>query len=81
MNNQGVIYCYEDIKEGQYTFGVKAIDDYATMIIGNKSGITGRYPLKEKLSSYGINDNMAICSSVNAQDEYSLYCVNLKTYE
>lgn len=59
----------------------KLKDDYETMVIGDQSGITGKYPLKEKLSSYGINDNMAICSSVKTQDEYSLHTVNLKTRE
>lgn len=119
INKEGIIYCYEDIDEGEYTFGVKAVnglnsdivfseesdyrlvnpgrfpcnnnnymlmvgklkDDYATMVIGDQSGITGKYPLKEKLSSYGINDNMAICSSVKTQDEYSLHTVNLKIRE
>ncbi|MEG1470785.1 MAG: hypothetical protein RSC31_09095, partial [Anaerovoracaceae bacterium] len=56
----------------------KEKDDYATVVVGNEKGIIGRYPLKEKLAAYNINESYAICSTVKSQDEFSLLTIDLK---
>lgn len=55
----------------------KEDEDFATMVIGDEHGIVQQHTLNEKLISYSINKNYAICSTAQNDNTFSIVSLNL----
>ncbi|MGF6376970.1 hypothetical protein M2140_002049 [Clostridiales Family XIII bacterium PM5-7] len=52
-------------------------DEYATAVIGDENGIVKTHTLKEKLISYGINKDYAVCSTALNDNTFSMVAIDL----